>query len=125
MSRQPSSQGSVRNRTSNTENDEIAIVIKPAKLGDESESVYCPSCGNEVKEGADIHEIPSSLRVSDGLEQYARNELKLSVWGYRCRRHRIPHILLLPVSHAPTGYESLQLEIGGGFTAATPKGDGR
>lgn len=126
MPRQPSDQDGIHGIRKPKQNYERnAFVVRPAQLGNDGESIYCPSCGHEVTDDAGLHEIPSSLRVNGGLEQYTKNILKLSVWGYRCRRHRIPHILPIPVSHAPTGYESLQLEIAGGFTAATPKGDGR
>lgn len=45
---------------------------------------------------------------------------KIPVYGYRCDRHRDPHVLPAPASISPNGYERVSLTLADGFEAAVP-----
>lgn len=90
------------------------IVVRPADADDYDSSVRCPDCGLDIDEQEGIHHIPSDVVDGIAIGQ------EIPVFGYRCDRHRQPHVLPAPVALAPNSFETVRLEIGGGLEAGCP-----
>lgn len=90
------------------------IVVQAAVVDDYDDSARCPYCGLSVADQEGVHDIPSGLVEGFSVGQ------EVPVFGYRCDRHRQPHVLPAPAAIAPSSFETVRLDTGGGLEAGRP-----
>lgn len=90
------------------------VVVLPADVDDYGDDVRCPDCGFDVGDQEGVHHVPSD--VVDGLTIGQ----EVPVFGFKCDRHRQPHVLPAPAALAPSSFVTVHLDVGGGLEAGRP-----
>ena len=90
------------------------VVVRPADVDDYGAGARCPDCGLDVTDQEGVHHVPGDVVNGLAIGQ------EVPVFGYRCDRHRQPHVLPAPVALAPSSFEIVRLEVGDGLEAGRP-----
>ena len=95
------------------------VVVRPAKVSGYDLDAFCPVCGHRVDETEGDHGIPRSVIDGEHLGIFESVD-GVPVFGYRCNRHRVDHVLPAPASVSPDEYEAVTLDLEGGFEVGAP-----
>ena len=101
------------------------VIVRPAAIDEYTPEAYCPVCGNRVEDTEGEHDVPITVVDIQEMDVVADGGESVSLYGYRCDRHRHPHVLIAPAAIAPTGYDRVSLDLADGFEAAIGGGDTR
>ena len=101
------------------------VVVRAAEIDEYDPDAYCPVCGHRVDDTEGEHEVPVTVVDVEEMDVAADGGEDVAIYGYRCDRHRHPHVLVAPASIAPSRYKRVSLDLAGGFEAAIDGGDRR